>query len=473
MGKDNANKMDENITNAADDGDVKSIGSVDTDDILLEILSEAKVKGSNELEEHTTKADKKLDEVTKGKSEGKEKKKSKGKKSKPMKKQSSRKQFKKNSVENTKNNLPVESASGKPRHNKPKIRVGDSSSQENKLDKSDSESNSSSSANSTKDFEEFTKENIDHFEPADQEFLLEECKRENSTLESTKEGQEQNIAQDSGSNENARDQEDEQSSERFEEASQETDKHLKQVPPITIPDVTEESMLFTDLLVTKRSGSEWEKLVQNTAYSPGSTIQLMRAASIKRRHLSDPDANTEMCSTAEFSKPTFTFSFPQSQDQVPIDDEQGSGSPGSPPYPGNMFKFGSKRGSLLPPISQLGQMASLARRSSTQKIPFKSPGVASLNLSVKLPKLEPVKRRGSLNIAPIQPQSEHPEWPKPTKIGRGWRILRRHIIAGMFGYSLNRIRVSSSRPYRKYSALVYFCQLLYMAGEQNFPKKPA
>ena len=232
---------------------------------------------------------------------------------------------------------------------------------------------------------------------------------------------------------------------------------------------------MTDIatLVTKRSGSEWEKLVQNTAYSPGSTIQLMRAASIKRRHLSDPDANTEMCSTAEFSKPTFTFSFPQSQDQVPVDDEQGSGSPGSPPYPGNMFKFGSKRGSLLPPISQSGQMASLARRSSTQKIPFKSPGVASLNLSVKLPKLEPVKRRGSLNIAPIQPQSEHPEWPKPTKIGRGWRILRRHIIAGMFGYSLNRIRVSSSRPYRIYSALVYFCQLLYMAGEQNFPKKPA
>ena len=102
MGKDNANKMDENITNAADDGDVKSIGSVDTDDILLEILSEAKVKGSNELEEHTTKADKKHGEVTKGKSEGKEKKKSKGKKSKPMKKQSSRKQLKKNSVENTK-----------------------------------------------------------------------------------------------------------------------------------------------------------------------------------------------------------------------------------------------------------------------------------------------------------------------------------------------------------------------------------
>ena len=239
MGKDNANKMDENITNAADDGDVKSIGSVDTDDILLEILSEAKVKGSNELEEQTTKADKKLGEVTKGKSEGKEKKKSKGKKSKPMKKQSSRKQLKKNSVENTKNNLPVESASGKPRHNKPKIRVGDSSSQENKLDKSDAESNSSSSANSTKDFEEFTKENIDNFKPADQEFLLEECKRENSSLESTKEGQEQNIAQDSRSNENARDQEDEQSSERFEEASQETDKHLKQVPPITIPDVTD------------------------------------------------------------------------------------------------------------------------------------------------------------------------------------------------------------------------------------------
>ena len=290
-----------------------------------------------------------------------------GQKVKTNEKQSSRKQLKKNSIENTKNNLPVESASGKPRHNKPKIRVGDSSSQENKLDKSDAESNSSSSANSTKDFEEFTKENIDNFEPADQEFLLEECKRENSTLESTKEGQEQNIAQDSRSNENARDQEDEQSSERFEEASQETDKHLKQVPPITIPDVTEESMLFTDLLVTKRSGSEWEKLVQNTAYSPGSTIQLMRAASIKRRHLSDPDANTEMCSTAEFSKPTFTFSFPQSQDQVPIDDEQGSGSPGSPPYPGNMFKFGSKRGSLLPPISQSGQMASLARRSSTQK----------------------------------------------------------------------------------------------------------
>ena len=451
----NGNKMDKNTTTADDDGDVKSISSVDTDDILLEILSERKVKGSKELEEHTTRADRKLGEVTKGKSEGKEKKKFKGKKSKPIKKQSSRKQLKKNSVENVKNNLPVESASGRSRQNRPKIKIGDSSSQEIKLDKSDAESNRSSSVNSTKNFEDFTGENTADVEPAYQEFLLEEYKKENSTLENTKEGQEPNITQNTESNENVRDLEDEQSLERVEEASQEVDKNLKQVPPITIPDVSEESMLFTDLLVTKRSGSEWEKLVQNTAYSPGSTIQLMRAASIKRRHMSDPDATADMCPTAEFSKPTFTFSFPQSQEQVPIDDDQGSGSPGSPPFPGNMFKFGSKRGSLLPPINQSGQMASLARRTSTQKIPFKSPGVASLNLSVKLPKLEPVKRRGSLNVAPIQQQSEHPEWPKPTKIGKGWRILRRHIIAGMFGYSLNRIRVSSSKPIKTSRAYLF------------------
>ena len=439
--------MDENATNPNDDGDVKSIGSVDTDDILLEILSETKFKGSNELEENTTEADKKVDGNAKGKSHAKEKKKSKGKKSKPMKKQASRKQIKKNSVENAKYSLPVESGSGKSRHNRPKIRVEDSSSREIKLVKSEVESSRSSSANSTNNFEGLTGENTDDVEPAYQGFLLEEGKKESSTLENTKntkERQEQNVAQDTETNENGRNHEDEQCSERVEETSQEVDVSFKQDPPITIPDVSEESMLFTDLLVTKRSGSEWEKLVQNTAYSPGSTIQLMRAASIKRRHLSDPDAGaTEMCSIAEFSKPVFTFSFPQSQEQIPINDEEGSGSPGSPPYPGNMFKFGNKRGSLLSPIHQSGQMSSLARKTSTQKIPFKSPGgVASLNLSVKLPKLEPVKRRGSQNIVPIQPQTEHPEWPKPIKIGKGWRILRRHIIAGMFGYSLNRIRVS-------------------------------
>ena len=437
--------MDENTTNADDDGDVKSIGSVDTDDILLEILSETKVKGNNELEDHKTKADKRLDEITKGKSQGKEKKKSKGKKSKPMKKQASRKQLKKNRVESAKHNFPIESTSGKSKHNRPTIRIEDSSSKEIQLEESETDSNRSSSANSTKGIEEFTGQNMDDIEPADQGLLLEECKKEKSTLEKANEGHERNVAHDTFSNENAHNHEDEQSSERVEEASQEVDNNLK-LPPIKIPDVSEESMLFTDLLVTKHSGSEWEKLVQNTAYSPGSTIQLMRAASIKRRHLSDPD--TEFCSTAEFTKPSFTFNFPQSQDQIPIDDEEGSGSPGSPPYPGNMFKFGNKRCSILPPINQSGQMASMARRTSIQKIPFKSPGVASLNLNVKLPKLEPVKRRGSQNIAPIQPQSEHPEWPKPTKIGKGWRILRRHIIAGMFGYSLNRIRVSSSNPIR-------------------------
>ena len=377
--------MDENTTNADDDGDVKSIGSVDTDDILLEILSETKVKGSNDPEEDATEAGKKVDDKVKGKSHEKEKKKSKGKKPKPMKKQTSRKQLKKNSVENTKYDLPVESGTVKSRHNRPKIRVEDSNSQEIKLEKSEAGSNRSSSANSTKNFEELAGENADDVEPAYQGFLLEECKKESSTLENTKEGQEENVAPDTESNENARYHEDEQCSERVEESSQEIDINSKQDPAITIPDVSEESMLFTDLLVTKRSGSEWEKLVQNTAYSPGSTIQLMRAASIKRRHLSDPDAGaTEMCSTAEFSKPVFTFSFPQSQEQIPIDDEEGSGSPGSPPYPGNMFKFGSKRGSLLPPINQSGQMASLVRKTSTQKIPFKSPGVASLNLSVKL-----------------------------------------------------------------------------------------
>ncbi len=51
---------------------------------------------------------------------------------------------------------------------------------------------------------------------------------------------------------------------------------------------TEESMLFMDAAVTERYGSEWEKMIHQTAYIPGSTAQLMRATFIKQSKLPDP-----------------------------------------------------------------------------------------------------------------------------------------------------------------------------------------
>ena len=431
--------MDENVVTTIDnDDETKSTDAVDTDDILLEMLADKKAKATAQ----NSKIDK---SDNKSKTLEKEKKKAKGKKLKPVKKQTSRKQVKKRVNEKTITNALAEDTNSKSRQSSnqqsPRSPI-ELSPSELKTEKSDVKSRRSSVTPSRKNSSESSKANADdnsHLDGEETTNAIADNETGNSSL----------IERNENSNESVDDKDFDQfnsvKEDRQPGTNKETNKDLKKPPPIHIPDLSEESMLFTDLMVTKHSGSEWEKLVQNTAYSPGSTIQLMRAASIKRRHLSDPDvASSDATGKSDFIKPTFTLN----QDQILLDDENGSGSPGSPSYPGNMFKFGNKRSSILPPINQSGQHLSPTRRTSIQKVPSKLPGAANLNLSVKLPKLEPVKRRFSQNVPVAQPQTtERPEWPKPTKIGRGWRIIRRHIIAGMFGHSLNRIRVGKHFSY--------------------------
>ena len=428
-------KMTEETFTAVEDDETRSVDTIDTDDILLEMLSDKKSKSNDNKDESDSKS----------KSLEKEKKKSKGKKSKPIKKQTSRKQLKKKAVEKTNTNLSEKGSanSRQSRLQSPQSSKEQSSPQLN-LEKSESKSRKSSLVKSRKKSSENNEENANDEARksgdetidivADIEIEQGLVKRDEKADEAVddKDPDEAISVEEEGNTNDGDD---------CNKNNQKTKRELKKPPPIQIPDLSEESMLFTDLLVTKRSGSEWEKLVQNTAYSPGSTIQLMRAASIKRRHLSDPDVTaSDGTGIPDFIKPTLKLN----QDQILLDDGDGVGSPGSPPYPGNMFKFGSKRPSLLPPINQSGQLASQTRRISiqNQKVCSKSSGASNLNLSIKLPKIEPIKRRASQNPPTVQPQTtEHPDWPKPTKIGRGWRIIRRHIIAGMFGYSLNRIRV--------------------------------
>ncbi len=82
----------------------------------------------------------------------------------------------------------------------------------------------------------------------------------------------------------------------------------KKSSSIALPDLNEESLLHTSQMVTQQFGSEWEKVVQSTAYSPGSTVQLMRAASIKRRHLSGSDVSSPDTSVDSNSS-AFSFKF--------------------------------------------------------------------------------------------------------------------------------------------------------------------
>ncbi len=106
---------------------------------------------------------------------------------------------------------------------------------------------------------------------------------------------------------------------------------LKQPPNSTL--FNEEAILKTDSgVIVEHIGSEWEKLVQNTAYSAGSTVQLMRAAAIKKRMSSEASDLSTSGNSKDLNWKLSTIGQPITENQSVHGGAQ----------QGNIFKFDKK-----------------------------------------------------------------------------------------------------------------------------------